>query len=28
MVPGLTEADMHPGALKFAKEKGLKIGMK
>ena len=26
MVPGLTEKDMHPGALKFAKEKGLKIG--
>jgi TRAP-type uncharacterized transport system substrate-binding protein len=26
MVPGLTEQDMHPGALKFAKEKGLKIG--
>ena len=26
MVPGLTEKDMHPGALKFANEKGLKIG--
>ena len=26
MVPGLTEQDMHPGALKFAREKGLKIG--
>lgn len=27
MVPGLTEADMHPGVLRFAKEKGLKIGL-
>lgn len=26
MVPGLTEQGMHPGALKFAKEKGLQIG--
>ena len=27
MVPGLTEKDMHPGALKFAREKELKIGI-
>lgn len=26
MVPGLTAEGMHPGALKFAREKGLKIG--
>lgn len=27
MVPELTEKDLHPGALKFAKEKGLQIGL-